>query len=369
MRPPWPSGRAPDSYSGCRPRRPAVPAPPHEARGVHPASPDPLAGGRFFVDPEEPAYRSWKFLRARGQVGRASLLWRVAREPRFRWFGRFTKPNMPKRIREYLARARCLQPGSVPLMAVMRHEGRECHRGYLGGGAREDRATKRWYRRFARAVGRRRVVIAFEPDSVGTVDCLAPHRRRARIRVLAYGVRALSRLPNATVYLEAGASDWEKPGSMARKLRRIGIGRVRGFMLNVTHQDWTAANVRYGLAVSRRVGGKPFVINTASNGRGPVHYKRIPGRASRRITVWCSPGYRGLGPPPTTLTSHPKVDAYLWINRPGYSQSCDGGPAGLWQLGRALTYARYATDWESPPAGTRYGHFDRLSNRQLGIRR
>jgi cellulase/cellobiase CelA1 len=26
---------------------------------------------------------------------------------------------------------------------------------------------------------------------------------------------------------------------------------------------------------------------------------------------------RGLGIPPTTATHHPKVDAYMWINRPG----------------------------------------------------
>ena len=367
--PPWPSGRSPAAYAGCRPRRPAVPPPPGEARGVDPGSPNPLAGGRFFVDPEEPAYRSWKFLRARGRSGKAALLWRIAREPRFRWFGAFTRPNMARRIRQYLARARCLQPGSVPLMTVMRHQGAECHRRYLAGGARADRAQRRWYRKFARAIGGRRVVIGFEPDSTGTIGCLARSRRAARISTLAYGVRVLSRLPQATVYIEAGASDWEAPGTVARKLRRLGIHRVRGFMLNVTHLDWTAANVRYGLAVSRRVGGKPFVINTATNGRGPVHYNRRPGRASRRINVWCNPGYRGLGPPPTTLTSHPKVDAYLWISRPGYGQSCSGGSAGAWWLARALMYARYATAWESPPAGTRHGHFERLSDRQLGIRR
>jgi endoglucanase len=372
-RAPYPSNRSPASWEGCRPRTEPAPLPAVDPRGVDPASPNPLVGARFFLDPEEPAYRSWRFLRKKGKRGSAHQMWKLAREPRFRWFGRFTRPNMPRRIRQYLARARCLQPGAIPQMAILRAEANQCHRGYLGGGVREDGATRRWYRKFARAVGDRRVVIAFEPDSVGTLDCLAGHRRDDRIRLLRYGVDVLSKLPNATVYLEATASDWEPADRVARILRRMGIAKVRGFMLNVTHHDWTRRNIRYGLDVLRRVGGKPFVINTAFNGRGPVHVRIRVGprrRGIRRINVWCNPLRRGLGSPPTTSTSHPKVDGYLYINRPGYSAgSCNGGPlpVGTWWVERALMYARNATRWESPPRGTRYGWYKRLSRRAVGI--
>jgi endoglucanase len=173
----------------------------------------------------------------------------------------------------------------------------------------------------------------------------------------------LSRLPGATIYLEAGASDWEPARRTAKKLRKIGISKVRGFMLNVTHYDWTAANIRHGIDLSRRLGGKHFVINTSQNGRGPVHYKAANGR---RINIWCNPGLRGLGPAPTTATSHPLVDAYLWINRPGYAQSCQGRKID-WYLPRALTLGRFATDWESPPAGTRFGHFNRYPPSVFGV--
>ena len=105
------------------------------------------------------------------------------------------------------------------------------------------------------------------------------------------------------------------------------------------------ANVKHGLELSRLTGGKHFVINTAKNGRGPVSYKAANGR---RINVWCNPGLRGLGPAPTTDTSHPKVDAYLWVNRPGYGQSCAGQQIA-WHPPRALAYARDATDWQNPP--------------------
>ena len=40
-----------------------------------------------------------------------------------------------------------------------------------------------------------------------------------RYRLLAYGVDVLSKLPNATVYIEAGASDWEPARRTARQLR------------------------------------------------------------------------------------------------------------------------------------------------------
>jgi endoglucanase len=148
-------------------------------------------------------------------------------------------------------------------------------------------------------------------------------------------------------------------------LRAVGVAKVRGFMLNATHYDWTANNIRFGLEVSRLTGGKHFVINTAENGRGPIHY-RLPN--GRRINVWCNPGLRGLGIPPTTNTSNRMADAYLWINRPGFAQSCQHRPIA-WYPARALTYARWATDWERPPAGTKYGHFKRHSLRELGVRR
>ena len=180
---------------------------------------------------------------------------------------------------------------------------------------------------------------------------------------------ALAKLPNATIYLEAGASDWEPAKRTAKQLRQIGIAKVRGFMLNATHYDWTANNIRHGLEISRLTGGKHFVINTAENGRGPVHYKQWVNRSAniwRRITVWCNPGMRGLGPAPTTDTAHRKVDAYLWINRPGYAQICQGRPID-WYLPRALTYARFATDWVKAPPGSFFGHLERYPLKLFGI--
>ena len=329
-----------------------------DARGASPSDPNPLAGLTFYNDPQSPSMQAWRHLQRSGQHAKADLVWKIAREPKALWLGRFTRPNFAVKIRRLIDPARSL--GQVPIFTVLRAQATGCSPSYQGGGPAEDRRTMDWYDDLARVIGDDRVVIAFEPDSLGTIDCLARSRRDDRIRVLRHGVDALAKLPNATVYLEAGASDWEAAARTANQLRAIGIRKVRGFMLNVTHYDWTGANVQHGLEISRLTGGKHFIINTAENGRGGVHYKRWIDRSRhiwRRITVWCNPGLRGLGPAPTTATSHPdKVDAYLWINRPGYAQSCQNRPIA-WFMPRALTLARYSTDWERPPPGTRFGHF------------
>jgi endoglucanase len=370
-----PAGDYPEDWAACvrdNPPPPQVYPRELDPRAIDPAAPNPLVGTKWFVDRMEPAYSDWRRYTRAGQSGKADLIWKLASEPRFRWFGRFTRPRMKKKVRGFLDRVQCDQPGAVPFMAVMRHIGNSCAPGYLAGGKAEDRRTMKWYDDFAEVVGDARVVIAFEPDSLGTMDCLAPHRRDDRLAVLRHGVDVLSQLPNATIYLEAGASDWEPAARTANQLRAIGISKVRGFMLNVTHHDWTRANVRHGLEISRMVGGKHFVISTSYNGRGPLHYRRWLNRAKhvwRTINVWCHPGLRGLGPAPTTDTSHPLVDAYLYINRPGYSAgACNGGPlpVGTWWPERALMYARYATSWVAPPRGTRYGHHRRYTLDELG---
>lgn len=331
-----------------------------DPRGVDPRSPNPLAGVEWFVDHDTPQYEQYARYLRRGQGAKAKLLERIALQPQFRWFGRWNddqRGGTAGAVRAYIERVQAQQPGSVPQMVTLRHQGRECHNRYMAGGAREDARTRRWFDAFARGVGEARVVIGFEPDSLGTIDCLAFSRRRDRLDLLRYGVDVLSKLPNATVYIEAGASDWEPAARTAKQLRYVGIHKVRGFMLNVTHDDWTLANVRHGQEIARLTGGKHFIVNTATNGRGPVHYKRIISHDPyvwRRATVFCHPKRRGLGPAPTAATGKAKADGYLYIGRPGYSGgSCNGGPLpiGSWWEESALMHARYATGWLRSPPG------------------
>ena len=331
-----------------------------DKQAVSPRAANPLAGEQWYVDTyrkttgnkqfREPAYRDYRRFGGR----RKALLAKIALTPRFTWFGRFTP--MPERICAFVQTAEA--DDAVPLVTVLRHQGRACNSRYTGGGVAEDRRTKAWYDSFARGIGSSRAIIAFEPDSLGTIECLARSRRKARLDLLRYGVDVLSKLRNATVYIEASASDWRPAKLMAQRLRYIGIRKVRGFMLNVTHFDWTAANIRYGMQISKRTGGKHFIISTNHSGRGPVHFRRRVGGRNRRVVVNCHPLKRGLGPRPTTNTGNPRVDAFMWISRPGYSRgACNGGPRkeGDWWLARALELARFATDRLGPAPGTKFG--------------
>ena len=245
-----------------------------DPRGADPASPNPLAGQRFFVDfDRQPSARSYRTFKRKGRSRAAALMWTVAREPKFQWFGRWNHSS--RAIREFLERAQRQQPGTVPLVTVLRHQGKGCRNRYDGGGAAEDARTRRWY---SRLCPRHR-----QPAGGDRLRArLARHHRlphpqpphRAHAPAALWRRRALA-LPNATIYLEAGASDWEPAKRTAWQLRSIGIAKVRGFMLNVTHYDWTADNIKHGLEISRLTGGKHFIISTAFNGRGPVHYKQL----------------------------------------------------------------------------------------------
>ena len=121
-----PVGKYPEDWAECVKRHPSqsVVPPGIDPRGVDPAAPDPLLGLTYFVDRMEPAYADWVKYKRRGQDGRAALIWRLARQPRARWFGRFTRPHMVKKVRGFLDRGQCDQPGSVPRCMVMRAPGR-----------------------------------------------------------------------------------------------------------------------------------------------------------------------------------------------------------------------------------------------------
>ncbi len=317
------------------------------SQGVAPSDSNPLLGQSWWVDHQwSVSWQDFLRLKREGHPGQAALIKKIAEQPQFTWYGKWAGAASPAaRLTKDLKRFESQSPGSVPLLVTMRHEGRQCNPRYLGGGARGDALYRSWIRGFATAVGQRRVVIVFEPDALGTLECLARSRRAARLKTLAYGVDVLSKLPNATVYLDAGASDWQGAATMARKLRAIGIAKVRGFALNATHQDWTSRNEAYGRTLSRLVGGKHFVVNTSHNGNGPLHRKVWISRARhlwRIENTWCNPPTSVLGSRPSTATDTPLADAYLWIERPGYSNgACNGGPArvGAWWRAKALKMA------------------------------
>src|SRR3954454_2842810 len=113
-----------------------------DPRGADPGSPNPLTGLRFFIDPTEPAFQDLLDRLGANETGRAALIGRLAWRARFRWVGRWGRPDMQAKVRDSLRCVQSLEPGSVPLMTVMRHQGRACGPNSLAGGSAEDARTR-----------------------------------------------------------------------------------------------------------------------------------------------------------------------------------------------------------------------------------
>jgi endoglucanase len=311
----------------------------HQASGAEAATPpaNPLSGIRLFVAPGGAASLQAARWQAEGRSEAARAMLQLARQPTGNWFAE--QRGVKSRVSS-LTRAASRARRAALLVAYF-IPGRDCGQ-YSAGGASSARAYRRWVRAFAGAIGPRRAVVILEPDAVpqAVAGCLSRTASRERFGLLRYAVKTLQAHRGTTVYIDAGNAGWIQPPSrLARPLRQAGIAQADGFSLNVSNFYSTAQTERYGLALSRSVGGKHFVIDTGRNGRG------APRRTSGGAPSWCNPPGRALGAKPTTHTGVPRVDAYLWIKVPGESDgACRPGapPAGEWWPSYALELVRNA---------------------------
>jgi endoglucanase len=291
------------------------------------ASGNPFAGARLFVDPASNAARqarAWQGTRPSD----AQLLQKIAGQPQANWYDYSSGVyyDVADRVRQ-ITRA-----GALPVLVAYFIPNRDCG-SFSSGGARSPAAYRAWVGRVAAGLHGDRAAVILEPDALADFSCLDAAARRSREGLLAYATAVLTR-HGASVYIDAGNAGWQPAATMAARLRSAGIARARGFALNVSNFDTTAGEAAYGHRLSAALGGKPFVVDTSRNGRGPA-----PGN------TWCNPPGRGLGSAPTADTGDPAIDAFLWIKAPGESDgSCAGGPpAGAWWPQYALGLAQRAT--------------------------
>ena len=111
-----------------------------QAQGVD--GPNPLEGITMYSDPEAPALKSWRHLQREGKTRQADLIWKIAREPRAVWVGRFTRPRFHLKVRRIIDSAK--SRGAVPVIAVLRAESTQCSPSYTAGGAGADRRVRDW---------------------------------------------------------------------------------------------------------------------------------------------------------------------------------------------------------------------------------
>jgi len=315
---------------------------------VAPRGANPLAGARFYVDPDSKAA-----IAARQYPG----LETIASEPGAARFGSFSYgangvPSIAAAVNWYLSRAAVQQPGEVPMIATYRLVDGHC--GNWADPPSAQRAYHDFIEGFAQGIGTYRAVLFLEMDSLITAPCLSGHGVAVRMHELRDAINILTAdCPHLVIYLDGGAADALPARRTASLLMRAGVSKIQGFFLNSTHFDWTATEIAYGEQISRMTGGKHFVVNTGENGRGPLV---PPDPAREGLEVLCNPPGRGLGPRPTTNTGYRNVDAFAWTTDPGESGGkCVPGapPTGDYWPAYGLMLVRNASSDLGPTAATR----------------
>jgi endoglucanase len=292
-----------------------------------PSSTDnPIAGALFWVDPYSNAQKTADAWRSSRPVDAAAMDL-IAQQAQADWFGEWSGD-----IRSAVsARAgTILGAGGTPVFVAYNIPVRDCN-SYSGGGATSASAYRSWITAFAEGIGGRRVIVILEPDALAGMDCLDSTKRSERVALLKDAVTILES-KGGLVYLDGGHARWQSASVMASRLTSAGVQNAHGFSLNVSNFITDTESAGYGAQVSSLLGGAHFVIDSSRNGLGPDG------------TNWCNPSGRALGHPPTTATGVAKLDAYLWIKRPGESDgTCNGGPAaGTWWAEYALGLAQRA---------------------------
>lgn len=296
-------------------------------------SASPLASLRLYASAHNKAAEQASIWSAAGDTSDAAAIRRIAINPAARWLAGGQDPRATAAALVAAAGA----AGAVAQIVLYYIPARDCQ-SYSSGGASDKAAYLAWVQKVAQGIGGHPAIVVLEPDAVNQAadGCLPAPVADERYPLLSRAVTILKSAPRLHVYLDAGNAGWLTPRRVADPLRRAGVARADGFALNVANFQTTRASIAYGRSISRRLGGRHFVIDTSRNGNGPPS-------TQNGVDHWCNPRGRALGLPPTTRTGVPLVDAYLWVKYPGDSDgACHAGepPAGTWWPAYALQLAR-----------------------------
>jgi len=293
------------------------------------ASGNPLSNVKLWVDPSSNAMLRANSIRAK-EPEQAATLDKIAKQPQALWLGEWNS-NIYRTVEYNIAHAK--DEGAVAAFVAYNLPHRDCGQESAGGLKTADH-YKRWIRRIAAAAKNEAVIIVLEPDAIGLLkkdNCLSADQQTERLALIKDAVWVLRQNPNAIVYIDSGHAHWDPAPVFAERLKQAGIEDANGFALNTSNYVTTEENIAFGKKLSALVGGAHFVIDTSRNGTGATPDNQ-----------WCNPPGRKIGKPPTTTTSDPLVDGFLWLKRPGESDGeCNGGPkAGVFWLEKALEMAQ-----------------------------
>lgn len=304
---------------------------------------NPLKGRRWGVYKGN-GDQSWQpYVRATGTE--KTLLGKIALRPKAKWFGGWI-PNgeIGKKVDAYIANSTGGDKDVLVQMTIFRMKPWEHEACRRLPTAAEQASYKQWVDRAAAAIGDAHVALVLQPD--GPFALCVPKGSLVPSKLIAYSAKKFSALPNTSVYIDGGASDWpeDNPSKAVDFLVPAGIAYTRGFALNSTHYTSVGSDIAYGAAMvkelaRRGIPGKHFVVDTAKNGK-PFTWKQ-----KRSSNFDNSPVCRSrtdtrcvtLGIPPTSDVTNTKwglsatnrasagklVDGFLWFGRPWLYMQAD----------------------------------------------
>lgn len=303
-----------------------VPAPTPPVTPTSPwATANPFTGSGPYADPSYESAVAADARRGSDPSGAAALD-RITRGGVSLWVGDWNSTSsVAATVRAYALKANAVgRTGVVTTYAV---PGRDC--GNYSAGGLTPQTYSAWSAQVAAGLRGTRTAVVVEPDAIAqTGDCLGQGDRLGLLRT---SVQQLRDAGITAIYLDAGNSSWTggQVALIAQRLRDAGVTQARGFATNVSNFNTDAQEKEYAEALSVRLGGARYVIDTSRNGVG--------GNGQ-----WCNPAGRKLGVRPGSVSGAGHQDANLWIKRAGQSDGqCNGGPtAGTFWIDYAIGLGR-----------------------------
>lgn len=318
---------------------------------------NPLAGIPWGVyrGPLDDLWDAWHSAHGKNK----QLLAKEALQPLMYWFGAWnTDALATETARAYIQDVQDGNPDKLVQMAIFRldpWEHKVCSYEPTAAELAQASASYRdWVNNWAQGIGSSRVVMDLQPD-LPFEFCIPSHNQYPELDVN-YAAQVFSALPHTTVYIDAGASDWQSVPDIVQMLRESGVQYTRGFALGATHYSSTGDEILYGQQIVRALAavgipGMHFIIDTAQNGR-PFTTQQYPKEFLDQdvCTSTTSQHCVTLGIPPTyKVAANPKLygittrqaniasqlcDGYLWFGRPWLKDQ-----AGQFLIQRALGMA------------------------------
>lgn len=291
---------------------------------------NPLFNLSFYVDPNARATIEANKLRFTDEAS-ADLLLTIGREPQAHWLTG-DEVDLGNEVQTVIAQAQSLN--ATPLFVAYNIPKRDCM-SHSGGGAIDASSYLEWIQTITANIGDTVAIVILEPDALSLSTCLTFDEQEERYDLIKTALQLLKSQSKAIVYVDAGHSNWIPSFDMVNRLNRVDIHIADGFSLNVANYYMTEDIIKYGEGLSRQLNDIHFVIDSSRNGLGP-------NTDPNQNMEWCNSPGRALGKSPTAETSHPLIDAYLWIKNPGESDGdCRPGEpiAGEWFQEMALELA------------------------------